>query len=85
MYILCVLFQFSIGTMLHVAVFHFGELIYLTSGAGSIWVPPTDFPLLDETVALAGGGGAAVSAGGGGGPSNDDCASAIQMKCIFHH
>lgn len=34
--------------------------------AGSIWVPPTDFPLLDETVALAGGGGAAVSAGGGG-------------------
>lgn len=32
----------------------------------SIWVPPTDFPLLDETVALAGGGGAAVSAGGGG-------------------
>lgn len=29
-------------------------------------MPPTDFPLLDETVSLAGGGGAAVSAGGGG-------------------
>jgi Clp protease len=34
--------------------------------AGDLWVPPTDFPLLDETVALSGGGGAAVSASSGG-------------------
>ena len=28
-----------------------------------IWVPPTEFPLLGETLALSGGGGAAVSTG----------------------
>ena len=33
---------------------------------GDLWVPPTDFPLLDEPVALSGGGGAAVSASSGG-------------------
>lgn len=37
-----------------------------SGGSSDLWVPPTDFPLLDEAVALSGGGGAAVSASSGG-------------------